>query len=149
MLGEILPDLVLLAVVIAYLLRRGARVTTADRSRVVVAPSQRSRRIAAMAGSRRRLSRTSAIATPTERATTVESALRWIHVLVRGAPSPSLHQDYACSTREGRLGPSIVRVERAIRLHRRAQTHLFRELDERGILSTRPRNVVAGKAGAP
>ena len=51
--------------------------------------------------------------------------------------------------REGQLWRSRVRVQRAMRLHRRAVIHLFRELDQRAVLSTRPRSVLAGKAGAP
>jgi hypothetical protein len=50
--------------------------------------------------------------------------------------------------REGRLWPSRGKVERAMRLHRRAVIHLFRELDQRAVLSIRPRRVIAGKAGA-
>lgn len=51
--------------------------------------------------------------------------------------------------REGQLWRSRVRVQRAMRLHRRAVIRLFRELDQRAVLSTRPRSVLAGKAGAP
>lgn len=51
--------------------------------------------------------------------------------------------------REGQLWPSCVRVERAMQLHRRALIRLFRELDQRAVLSTRPQSVIAGKAGAP
>jgi hypothetical protein len=51
--------------------------------------------------------------------------------------------------REGHLWPSRGKVERAMRLHRRAVIRLFRALDQRAVLSTRPRSVLAGKAGAP
>lgn len=51
--------------------------------------------------------------------------------------------------RESHLWPSRATVEHAMRLHRRAVIRLFRELDQRAVLSTRPRNLVAGKAGAP
>ena len=51
-------------------------------------------------------------------------------------------------TRAGHLWPSRARVERAMRLHRRAVTRLLRELEQRGVLATRPRDVAAGKAGA-
>ena len=51
--------------------------------------------------------------------------------------------------REGHLWPSRVKVERALRLHQRAVIRLFRALDQRAVLFTRPRSVFAGKAGAP
>lgn len=51
--------------------------------------------------------------------------------------------------REGHLWPSRATVEHAMRLHRRAAIRLFRELDQRAVLSTHPCNLVAGKAGAP
>jgi hypothetical protein len=74
MLGEILPDLVLLAIVLAFILSSDARLTAAGRALGLVTASQRSQRIAAIMGSRQRLSRASALATPAEHATTVESA---------------------------------------------------------------------------
>jgi hypothetical protein len=51
-------------------------------------------------------------------------------------------------TRMGQPWPSLARLERARRLHRRAGIRLLRKLDERGILDPRPRDIAAGKAGA-
>jgi hypothetical protein len=98
MLGEILPDLVLLAIVLAFILRRDARPTAADRARAVSAAWQRRRQIAASTGSRRRPSRASAMATPAERATHVGTAPRPMHGLEQRAPSVARRQGRARST---------------------------------------------------
>src|SRR5512132_3864589 len=98
MLGEILPDLVLLAIVLAFILSSDARLTAAGRALGLATALQRSQRIAALTGSRQRLSRASALATPTERATHVESASRILHDVERGTPSVAPHQGCAHST---------------------------------------------------
>ena len=98
MLGEILPDLELLALVLAFILSRDARVTDAGRTLGLATAAQRGHRIAAIRGSRQRLSRASALATPAECATHVESASRILHALERGAPSVALHQARPHST---------------------------------------------------
>jgi hypothetical protein len=98
MLGEILPDLVLLAIVLAFILSSDARLTAAGRALGLATASQRSQRIAAITGSRQRLSRASALATPAERATHVESASRLLHDVERGTPSVAPHQARAHST---------------------------------------------------
>ncbi|MEP7124501.1 MAG: hypothetical protein ABJE95_26470 [Byssovorax sp.] len=87
MLGDILPDLVLLAIFFAFLLRREARLTAANRARVVSTAWQRSRRLAATTGARRPLSRASAMAARAERATQVASASQTMRVAARGARS--------------------------------------------------------------
>ena len=98
MLGEILPDLVLLAIVLAFILSGDARLTAAGRALSLAAASQRSRRIAAITGSRQRLSHACALTTPAERATHVESASRILHDVERGTPSVAPHQTRARST---------------------------------------------------
>jgi hypothetical protein len=98
MLGEILPDLMLLAIVLAFILSRDAGLTAAGRALGLATVSQRSQRIAAITGLRQRLSRASALATPAERATHVESASRILHDVERGTPSVALHQARAHST---------------------------------------------------
>src|SRR5512132_944936 len=98
MLGEILPDLVLLAIVLAFILSSDARLTAAGRALGLATALQRSHRIAAITGSRQRLSRACALATPVERATHVESASRLLHALERDTPSVALHQARAHST---------------------------------------------------
>src|SRR5512132_1774662 len=98
MLGEILPDLVLLAIVLAFILSSDARLTAAGRALGLATALQRSQRIAAIPGSRQRLSRASAPATPAERATPVESASRLLRALERGTPAVALHQTRAHST---------------------------------------------------
>jgi hypothetical protein len=51
-------------------------------------------------------------------------------------------------TREVQPWPSLAMLERATPLHRRSVIRILRELEERGLLDTRPRDVAAGKAGA-
>ena len=90
MLGELLPDLVLLALVLAFIVSGEARVTAAT--------SQRSRRITAISSSRRRVSRASAMVAPADRVTNIESASRILHALARGTPAVALHQARVYST---------------------------------------------------
>ena len=98
MLGEILPDLLLLALVLAFILSSDARLTAAGRALGLATALQRSRRIAAITGSRQRLARATALASLAERAAHVESASRLLHDLERGAPSVALHQARAHAT---------------------------------------------------
>ena len=98
MLGEILPDLVLLATILAFILSGDPRMTALGRALGLAAASQRSQRIAAITSSRQRLSRASALATPAERATHVESGSRILHDVERGTPSVAPHQARAHST---------------------------------------------------
>ena len=51
-------------------------------------------------------------------------------------------------TRVGQPWPSLARLERARRLHRRTGIGLLRKLKERRIPATCPRDFAAGKAGA-
>ncbi len=97
MLGEILPDLVLLALVLAFILSRDARLTDAGRALGLATALRRSRRIAAITRSRQRLSRASALTSPAGRAMHVESARRVLHALERGTPSVALHRGCARS----------------------------------------------------
>lgn len=51
-------------------------------------------------------------------------------------------------SREGQPWPSLARLDRTSRIHRRSVIRILRELKERGIIDTRPRDFAAGKAGA-
>lgn len=98
MLGDLLPDLMLLALVLAFLLRRNARLILADRARVVSAAALRSNPSAACTGLRRCLSCASALATPADRATYVAAAPRRIQGVEPCAPSDALHKHHPRAT---------------------------------------------------
>jgi hypothetical protein len=98
MLGEILPDLLLLAVPVVFILREAMRSSAADRARGRAAASPRNRQTAASAGSRRCASRASAMAMSAERATHICCAPRTMQGVEPRAPSVGLHQDHARAT---------------------------------------------------
>jgi ABC-type nitrate/sulfonate/bicarbonate transport system substrate-binding protein len=52
-------------------------------------------------------------------------------------------------TREGHPWPSLVRLERTPRRHRRSVVRVLRALEEGWALAARPRDIAADKAGAP
>jgi hypothetical protein len=51
-------------------------------------------------------------------------------------------------TREGRPRTALTRLEGATSLDRRSAIRIVRDLEKRGLLDARPRNVAARKAGA-
>lgn len=131
MLGDVLPDLMLLAIFFAFLLRREAKLIAAKRARVVSGTWQRSRRLAASTGARRPLSRVAAIAARAERTTQAASVSRTKRV-ARGAQS-SLHT-------------SIARASWFKRLYRRRLAMAGRRLA--GILFEKATDVL-GERNAP